>query len=105
MIYQLPNGRCLFLSIEEYLSISDEELHYLAFTQVGEYPTTPTPYSGITPDAESSMEDTELDYKPEETDYHRKGPIYIKDVPDETIQWFGGSGSSSSFTNSSFPWG
>jgi len=30
MIYQLPNGRVIHLSLEQYLDMSDEELHELA---------------------------------------------------------------------------
>ena len=30
MIYQLPNGRVIHLSIEQYLEMTDEELHELA---------------------------------------------------------------------------
>lgn len=85
MIYQLPNGRCLFLSIEEYLSISDDELTYLAFTQTGEYLSSITPYSGIVPESNEDSEDQELDYSPENEDVNSKSPLYINDIPDDIL--------------------
>lgn len=39
MMYQLPNGQVIHLSIEEYLSVSDEELNSLANCGYGEDPS------------------------------------------------------------------
>ena len=39
MMYQLPNGQVIHLSIEEYLSVSDEELDSLANCGYGEDPS------------------------------------------------------------------
>jgi hypothetical protein len=41
MIYQMPNGRILNISIEEFLSMSDEELGYLDSIDCGESITSP----------------------------------------------------------------
>lgn len=35
MIYQLPNGKIINISIEQYLRMSDEELHYLNESNFG----------------------------------------------------------------------
>jgi hypothetical protein len=41
MFYQLPNGKVLEMSIEQYLSMSDEELEYLVAYNYGEYVENP----------------------------------------------------------------
>jgi len=42
MLYQLPSGKVIYLSIEEYLSLSDYELHQLVHSGLGEEPPHPT---------------------------------------------------------------
>lgn len=41
MIYQLPNGNSIELSVEQYLSMSDAELDYLNATNSGDYIENP----------------------------------------------------------------
>jgi hypothetical protein len=36
MIYSLPNGRDIELSLEQYLAMSDDDFHYLIANQMGE---------------------------------------------------------------------
>ena len=38
MLYQLSNGKVIYLSIEEYLSLSDQDLHELANSGYGDEP-------------------------------------------------------------------
>lgn len=40
MLYQLANGRVIHLSIEEYLSLSDNDIQDLNGMNVGDYPTS-----------------------------------------------------------------
>lgn len=42
MLYQLPSGKVIYLSIEEYLSLSDLELHQLVHSGLGDEPPHPT---------------------------------------------------------------
>jgi hypothetical protein len=35
MIYQLPNGKIIYISIEVYLSMSDDDLKYINETNIG----------------------------------------------------------------------
>ena len=40
MLYQLANGRVINLSIEEYLSLSDNDIQDLNGMNIGDYPTS-----------------------------------------------------------------
>ena len=68
MIYQLPNGRVLHLSVEEYLSLTDTELQAVVMFAFGEespqqvfhgMPITAGPPEPI---------DNDIDYTPESED-------------------------------------
>lgn len=37
MYYQLPNGKTVYLSVEEYLSLTDADIQYLISINAGEY--------------------------------------------------------------------
>lgn len=37
MLYQLQNGKVIFLSIEEYLDLTDEDIQYLMALDAGEH--------------------------------------------------------------------
>lgn len=39
MLYQLPSGKVINISLEEYLSLSDRELHNLVHSGGGEEPS------------------------------------------------------------------
>jgi hypothetical protein len=41
MLYQLPNGKVIFLSIEEFLSLSDEDIQYFISVDYGEHISRP----------------------------------------------------------------
>jgi len=47
MLYQLPDGRVINLSVEDYLSMSDQELQNLAGLNIGRYATSPWDGSAI----------------------------------------------------------
>lgn len=44
MIYQLPNGKVVYLTIEEYLDLTDEDVQYLMSLDFGEH--LRDPFSG-----------------------------------------------------------
>ncbi len=44
MNYQLPNGKVIYISIEEYLSMTDEDIQYFIASDFGE--TVINPFSG-----------------------------------------------------------
>jgi len=85
MLYQLPNGKVIEISTEQYLELSDEELEYLVAYNYGE--TVENPWFGsvlsrresasITEDPETAEDLTEIpeedklsaldmDFEPEE---------------------------------------
>lgn len=74
MLYQLPNGKVLHLSIDEYLSISDDELNYLVQNGKGEDPPVRIASSGTTLDID-------IDYTSDE-DVDKPSPG-INDIPQE----------------------
>jgi hypothetical protein len=41
MLYSLPNGKVIEISVEQYLDITDEELEYLISVNYGEYVENP----------------------------------------------------------------
>lgn len=56
IIYQLPNGKCIHLSIEQLITMDDEDLQYLIANDMGYYSNNPNrklPY----PDKDSTPEE------------------------------------------------
>jgi hypothetical protein len=47
MLYQLPNGKVIHLSIEEYLDLTDEDVQYLMSIDYGEYIRDPFTGSAV----------------------------------------------------------
>lgn len=47
MQYQLPSGKVIHLSVEEYLSLSDEDIQNLTASNLGDYATSPWEGSAI----------------------------------------------------------
>ena len=41
MIYQLPTGKIIYITVEQYLSLSDDELDSLSSMNIGEYAKSP----------------------------------------------------------------
>ena len=37
MLYQLPNGKIIFLTIEQFLDLTDEDIQYMISVDFGEY--------------------------------------------------------------------
>lgn len=47
MLYQLPNGRVIHISIEEYLNLSDQDIQDLSALNLGDYVASPWSDSAI----------------------------------------------------------
>ncbi len=87
MIYQLPNGKIVNLSIEEYLDLTDEDIQYLMSENAGNYANSPWHGSAIKKhrDKDNTEEDTSIDYSPEleEPLYHTESTEEVQeDFPD-----------------------
>ena len=67
MIYQLPNGKIIEISVEQYLDMSDAELNYLANGNFGDY-TSGNPFYGsvIKKSTREKSFFNELDYSVED---------------------------------------
>jgi hypothetical protein len=66
MIIQMPNGKVIHLSIEEYLSLSDTDLQDLNGMNVGSYPTSHWHDSSIRKETKVTKEkEITLDYDPD----------------------------------------
>ena len=78
MLYQLSCGRVIYLSIEEYLSLSDQELHELANSGYGEEPCHSFFYGKQVREKQSDKEDP-LDIPDEDADLNF-GKINLDDI-------------------------
>jgi len=77
MLYQLPSGKVVYLSTEEFLSMSDQDLHDLTNSGAGDEPSQ-TMFYGNGKNSQKSTETTEepqipLDYDPNKDDAFTEG--------------------------------
>ena len=47
MLYQLPNGKVIFLTVEQYLELTDEDIQYMMSIDHGEHATNPFTDSAV----------------------------------------------------------
>ena len=92
MLYQLPNGRTVYLSIEQYLDLTDEDIQALVATGSGEQPINPFFGSVLgSPPSSSKSDDDDfynrdgLDYDPDDEETKTEGPIDLDSLPGESI--------------------
>ena len=57
MNYQLPNGKVIYISIEEYLSLTDEDIQHLIALDYGD--TVNNPFSGSAVDTKKKADPSE----------------------------------------------
>ena len=80
MLYQLPSGKVIYLSIEEYLNMSDLELHQLVHSGLGEdapHPAKVYKYKEDKPDDDEPIDMTSTDDMDPDL-----GPIDWENIPD-----------------------
>ena len=82
MYYQLPTGKVIYLTSEQYFTMTDEDIEYMIATGAGIHITNPFSGSTIHPKKEDAEEedddvDTTLDIQPDD-DVN----VNIKDVLD-----------------------
>ncbi len=89
MQYSLPNGKVIYLSVEDYLSLTDQDIQELMACNAGQHmnnPFTGSVIKGekrIVTDDEEEEEDLGVDYSPEDDETDTSGPLNIHDIPDE----------------------
>jgi hypothetical protein len=91
MIYQLPNGKTVYLSLEEYLSLTDEDIQYLVSTGHGSDPVNPFHASAlsnprVTRDKDEEPHDKSIDYKTESDDIEIDRPINMDNLSEDDVQ-------------------
>lgn len=91
MLYQLPNGKVIYLTIEDYLDLTDEDIQAIIASGYGEQPTNPFFGSVInSPSKKTTEEDyynnDGLDYEPEDDDTDTDGPIDLDSLPDQDLK-------------------
>jgi len=89
MIYQLPTGKIVHLSLEEYLNLTDEDVQYLISTGTGSSPNNPfyssalSKPSGVKDKTPTEAHDTSLDYKIDNDDVEGFEGVDLDQLPDE----------------------
>ena len=90
MIYQLPNGKVIHLSVEEFLDLTDQDIQYMMSINAGDHVSSPFYNSAIkNPGGRSSSPDydNDIDYSPDDEDKsHGDNPggeeILLDEFPD-----------------------
>jgi hypothetical protein len=95
MIYQLPNGKVIQLTVDQYLDLTDEDIQYLMSVNYGDHATSPWMGSVLQKKPKINPEDhvdKSIDFFPEDPDMsHGDNPgeeeilmDELPDVPDES---------------------
>lgn len=97
MIYQLPTGKIIYITVEQYLALSDEELDMLSGQNIGEYARSPWIGSAIkNPVKKEIKEDHEesdrsIDYTEDSEELGGEKPtlsdeIHLEDFPEVSTE-------------------
>lgn len=87
MLYQLPNGKVIYLTIEEFLSLGDTEFNEITSGGYGEEPSHAMYYGKQKKEKkvskpEDSIEEFPLDYIPDNEDTDLRDPIDMNNLPE-----------------------
>jgi hypothetical protein len=90
MLYQLPNGKVISMTIDEYLDLTDYDIQFLMSINAGEYANSPWVGSAIRNSglrSNTSTNDKTMDYVDHDEDKsHGDNPstneIYLDELPD-----------------------
>lgn len=97
MLYQLPTGKVIRLTVEQYLDMTDADIDYMVRMNAGEYISSPFHGSAIKKPKKAEKEDSDIDksidFEPEFDE--KQGPSSdtdscieedYPDLPDHLIQ-------------------
>ncbi len=73
MLYQLPNGKVIHLTIDQYLNLTEEDIQYMMSVDYGDYCTNPFTDSAVLENTKEKYYD--FDYLPDDEG--------INDIPSE----------------------
>jgi hypothetical protein len=85
MIFQLPNGKIMHLSVEEYLHLTDEDIQYLISTGYGVEPSNPFYSSSLSKPSSEKEPKQDIDYQPESDEATVTVFISIDKLTDEEL--------------------
>lgn len=89
MIYQLPTGKIIYITVEQFLELSDEELDLLVKQNIGEYARSPW-IDSIISNKKKSKEDQEeidcsIDYTEESEEIEAEKPVLNEEGPEQSL--------------------
>jgi len=85
MLYQLPNGKVIFITIEQFLELTDEDIQYMMSLDYGEHATSPFTDSAVIQNTKEPYYD--FDYLP--NDETTEEPISDDEPFDDIIDLSG----------------
>lgn len=59
MLYQLPNGKVIYLTIDQFLELTDEDIQYMISMEYGDYAPNPFTDSAVVSNAKEKFYDFE----------------------------------------------
>jgi hypothetical protein len=85
MIYQLPNGKIVHLTVEEFLDLTDQDIQALMSVNAGDFASSPFYGSAIRnrKKEEDIEEDKSIDFSPD-----LEEPLYHTDITENTEEDF-----------------
>lgn len=87
MYYQLPNGKVVHISVEEYLNLKDRDVQYLLSINAGEYISNPWSGSSISKTEEPEVKEEEEEEVDEVETYFEDYFPDENDIPDEPFEF------------------
>jgi hypothetical protein len=90
MLYQLPTGKVIYLSVEEYLDLTPEDIQYYISLNQGADPLNPFFGSNAekgrvrSDPEEHDPPSNELDYKPDSDEVTTQEKFDINNIPDDS---------------------
>ena len=84
MLYQLSNGKTIYLSVEDFLNLTDEDIQYLISTGQGSDPVNPFHGSALSKKGKTivNKHDTSIDYQEKDDNLDTNHSIDLDNLPD-----------------------
>ena len=83
MLYQLPNGKVIYITIEQFLELTDEDIQYMMSINHGDYASNPFTDSAVHENTKEKYYD--FDYHHNDDDEQNLNDIISDDEPFDDI--------------------
>jgi len=83
MLYQLPNGKVIYITIEQYLELTDEDIQYMMSINHGEHASNPFTDSAVVENTKEKYYD--FDYLSNDEEDNSHNDIISDDQPFDDI--------------------